>query len=101
MGALLLRRWKRSRDGRSWGGGSSSLKLRQDNPAHLGQRHLAFWNPNLYKTSLAGPRSFTLHGGQARDGLRKGTVVEPLVGLAGDGEEEGNFHSSLLGQEQL
>lgn len=77
-----------------------SLKLGQDTPAHLGQLHLAFWNPNLHKASLVGPTALHALPGQARNVLKKGTVVETLVELAGDGEE-GNFRSSLLGQEQL
>lgn len=75
------------------------MRLRQDTPAHVEQLHLAFWNPSLHKASLVGPRAFQTPWGQARDGLRKGTVVGPLVELAG--EEERNFCSSVFGLEQL
>lgn len=77
------------------------MRLRQDTPAYVEQPLLASWNPSLHKVSLAKPRAFQTPLGEARDGLRKGPVFGPLMDLEGAGEEEGDFYSSLLGQELL
>lgn len=73
-----------------------SLRLRQNSPAYLHQLHLAYRNPT--KQNLAGPWASQAPLEQAGDGLRKGTVAGSLVELVCS--EEGNFCSSLLGQEQ-
>lgn len=49
--------------------------------------------------SLAKPRALQTPWGEARGGLRKGTVFGPLMDMEGDGEEEGSFYPSRLGQE--
>lgn len=77
MGALLSRRGKRSRNGKSLAGilGFTEVKTGHSSTPRI----IPSGIEEPHKDSLAGPRDSQAPLGKDRDGLRKGTAVGPLV----------------------